>query len=193
MRVRVLMVAPPGAGKGTQGAVIAEHFDLHRVTIGELLRRNVADGTELGRRIEPLIERGELVPDDIVLDLMREGLLEARARGRGYVLDGVPRTIAQARAAYRVARGIGMTAGVALHLQADDEELVGRLLKRAAVEHRADDNEAVIRQRLRLYREVTEPVLTYYTRRGILLTVDAMRPVEVVSADVLAALEARAA
>ncbi|MFI5907886.1 adenylate kinase [Dactylosporangium sp. NPDC051541] len=190
--MRVLMVAPPGAGKGTQGAVIAEHFHLHRVTIGELLRRHVADGTELGRRVRPLVERGELVPDDIVLDLMREGLLEARALGGGYVLDGVPRTVAQALAAYRVAHAIGMTADVALHLSADDEELVGRLLKRAGIEHRADDNEAVIRQRLRLYREVTEPVLAYYARRGILLTVDAMRPVEVVSAEVLAALEARA-
>ncbi|MER7283657.1 nucleoside monophosphate kinase [Dactylosporangium sp. NPDC000244] len=157
--MRVLMVAPPGAGKGTQGAVIAEHFHIQRVAIG---------------------------------DLLRQGLEEARAAGGGYVLDGIPRTMAQALAAYRVARSLGMTADVALHLRADDDELMRRLLKRAVVEHRADDTEPVIRQRLKLYREVTAPVLTFYARRGILLDVDATRSVEAVSADVLAALEARA-
>ncbi|WP_426514241.1 adenylate kinase [Dactylosporangium sp. McL0621] len=191
--MQVLMVAPPGAGKGTQGAVIAEHFDIPRVAIGDLLRRNVAEGTELGRRVQPLLARGELVPDDVVLDLLRQGLTEARANGGGYVLDGIPRTMSQALAAYRVAYALGMTAEVALHLRADDDELLRRLLKRAEIEHRTDDTEPVIRQRLKLYREVTQPVLAFYARRGILLTVDAMRPVEEVSADVLAELEARSA
>jgi adenylate kinase len=185
------MVAPPGAGKGTQGAVIAEHFHLPRVAIGDLLRRHVAEGTELGRSVQRYLEHGDLVPDDVVLELMRQGLSEARAAGGGYVLDGVPRTMAQALAAYRVALQLQMTADVALHLAADDDELMRRLLKRAEIEHRTDDTEVVIRQRLRLYREVTQPVLTFYARRGILLTVDAMRPVEVVSADVIAQLEAR--
>ncbi|WP_433604521.1 adenylate kinase [Dactylosporangium sp. CA-139114] len=190
--MRVLMVAPPGAGKGTQGAVIAEHFHIPRVAVGDLLRRNVAEGNDLGRRVEPLLGRGELVPDEIVLELLRQGLEQARSAGGGYVLDGIPRTMEQALAAYRVARSLGMTADVALHLRADDDELMRRLLKRAAVEHRADDTEPVIRQRLKLYREVTAPVLTFYERRGILLEVDATRSVEAVSADVLAALRARA-
>jgi adenylate kinase len=187
------MVAPPGAGKGTQGAAIAEHFHIHRLAIGDLLRRNVADGTELGRRVAESLGRGELVSDDIVLELMRQGLIEARDAGGGYVLDGIPRTMSQARAAYRIALTLGMTAGVALHLAAGDEQLIPRLLKRAEIEHRPDDTESVIRQRLDLYREVTQPVLDFYARRGILLTVDATRAVEVVRADVLAALEARAA
>jgi adenylate kinase len=191
VRVQVLMVAPPGAGKGTQGAVIAEHFDVPRVAIGDLLRRHVSEGTELGRRVQPLLARGDLVPDEIVLELLRQGLTEARAAGRGYVLDGIPRTMSQALAAYRVALVLGMTADVALHLRADDDELLRRLLKRAEIEHRTDDTEPVIRQRLKLYREVTQPVLAFYARRGILLTVDAMRPVEAVSADVIAGLEAR--
>ncbi|HTJ39880.1 MAG TPA: adenylate kinase [Dactylosporangium sp.] len=189
--MRVLMVAPPGAGKGTQGAIIARHFHLPRVAIGDLLRRHVSEGTELGRSVQRYLERGDLVPDDVVLELMRQGLSEARAAGGGYVLDGVPRTMAQAVAAYRVALQLQMTAEVALHLAADDEELMRRLLKRAEVEHRTDDTELVIRQRLKLYREVTQPILQFYDRRGILLTVDAMRPVEVVSADVIAGLEAR--
>jgi adenylate kinase len=190
--VRVLMVAPPGAGKGTQGAVIAEHFHVRRIAIGDLLRRHVADGTELGRGVQRHLERGDLVPDEVVLELLRQGLTEAKRAGGGYVLDGIPRTMSQARAAYQVARSLEMTADVALHLAADDEELMRRLLQRAEIEHRPDDTEAVIRQRLKLYREVTEPVLTFYARRGILLTVDAVRPVEVVSRDVLTALEARA-
>ncbi|MGI5241656.1 adenylate kinase [Dactylosporangium sp. CA-139066] len=191
--MRVLMIAPPGAGKGTQGAVIAEHFHLTRVAIGDLLRRNVAEGTPLGRSVQRYLERGDLVPDDVVLELMRQGLTQARADGGGYVLDGVPRTMAQALAAYRVALELQMTAQVALHLAADDDELIRRLLKRAEIEHRTDDTEAVIHQRLKLYREVTQPVLAFYARRGILLTVDAVRPVEVVSADIIAALEDRAA
>lgn len=190
--MRVLMIAPPGAGKGTQGAVIAEHFHVPRVGIGDLLRQHVAEETELGRRVRGHLEHGELVDDEIVLELLRQGLTEAKAAGGGYVLDGIPRTMAQALAAYRVALSLHMTADVALHLSADDDELMRRLLKRAEIEHRADDTEAVIRQRLRLYREVTQPVLTFYAHRGILVNVDAMRSVEVVSLDVLAALEARA-
>lgn len=186
------MVAPPGAGKGTQGAVIAEHFHVPRVGIGDLLRRHVAEGDDLGRQVRGFLDHGELVPDEIVMDLLRQGLTEARAAGGGYVLDGIPRTMAQALSAYRVALSLQMTADVALHLAGDDDELMRRLLKRAEIEHRADDTESVIRQRLRLYREVTQPVLHFYARRGILVTVDAMRPVEVVSRDVLAALEERA-
>jgi adenylate kinase len=190
--VRVLMVAPPGAGKGTQGAMIAEHFHIRRIAMGDLLREHVAGGTELGRQVEAYLDRGDLVPDDVVLEMLRQALAAAREAGDGYVLDGIPRTMAQAKAAYAIARELGMTAGVALHLQADDDELMRRLLKRADLEHRSDDTESVIRQRLRLYREVTEPVLAFYARRGILLNVDAMQPVEDVSRDVLTALEARA-
>ena len=190
--VRVLMIAPPGAGKGTQGAVIAKHFHVYRITMGDLLRRSVAEGTPLGARVRPVIERGGLVPDEIVLELLRQGFIEARAAGAGYVLDGIPRTMSQALAAYRIARSLDMTADVALHLAADDAELIGRLLRRAEIEHRADDTEAVIRQRLKLYREVTQPILAFYERRGILVTVDAARAVEEVSADVLAALAERA-
>ncbi|MFG2040137.1 adenylate kinase [Dactylosporangium sp. NPDC048998] len=191
--MRVLMVAPPGAGKGTQGAVIAEHFRIRHVAMGDLLRRHVVEGTELGRRVRGHLDRGDLVPDEIVLELLRLEFAEAKRDGGGYVLDGIPRTMAQALAAYRVALSLQMTADVALHLQADDEELMRRLLKRAAVEHRSDDNEGVIRRRLKQYREVTEPVLAFYAGRGILLTVDATRPVEAVTRDVLAALTARAA
>jgi adenylate kinase len=121
--MRVLMIAPPGAGKGTQGALIAAHFGIPRIVMGELLRDQVARRTDLGRAVQGYLDRGELVPDEVVLDLAREALIAAKAAGGGYVLDGVPRTVAQARAGYRIARQLGMTANVALHLQADDGEL----------------------------------------------------------------------
>ena len=184
------MVAPPGAGKGTQGAVIAAHFDIPHIATGDLLREHVARQTELGRAVQHHLDRGELVPDEIVLDIVRDAFEQARRRGGGYVLDGMPRNLAQARALYQIGLDLGMTANVALHLRADDDELVRRLLARAALEHRADDTEPVIRKRLALYHEVTHPIVAWYAERGILVTVDAMRPVERVGRQILTALEA---
>jgi len=188
--MRVLMVAPPGAGKGTQGAVIAAHFDIPHIATGDLLREHVARQTELGKAVQHHLDRGELVPDEIVLDIVRDAFEQARQQGGGYVLDGMPRNLTQARALYQIGLSMGMTANVALHLRADDDELVRRLLARAALEHRADDTEPVIRKRLALYHEVTHPIVEWYAERGILVTVDAMRPVERVGRQILTALEA---
>ena len=187
--MRVLLIAPPGAGKGTQGTLIAAHFDIPHIATGELLREHVAHQTELGRAVQAHLDRGELVPDDIVLSMVRDAVVQAKAAGGGYVLDGVPRTMAQARALYEIARELDMTADVALHLKADDEELVRRLLARADLEHRSDDNEETIRRRLALYHEVTHPIVSWYGQRGILVSVDAMRPAEQVGREILTALE----
>jgi adenylate kinase len=187
--MRVLMIAPPGAGKGTQGALIAAHFHIPRLVMGDLLRDHVVRGTDLGRAAKGYLDRGELVPDEVVLNLTRQSLIAAKAAGGGFVLDGVPRTFAQARAAYLIACELGMTANVALHLQVDDDELVRRLRTRAAAEHRSDDTEEVIRRRLELYHRVTRPILRWYSRRGILVSVEAMRPVAEVGREILAVLE----
>ena len=181
------MIAAPGAGKGTQGAVIAQHFGIPHVATGDLLRDHVSRGTELGRAVQQFLDRGELVPDEVVLEMVR-GAFEA-ARGGGYVLDGIPRTMAQARALYEIAVELDMTADVALHLQVEDSELVRRLLARAAVSGRSDDNEEVIRRRLELYYDVTHPIVEWYGERGILVSVDAMRPADVVGRHILTALE----
>ena len=188
--MRILMVAPPGAGKGTQGALIATHFHIPHIATGELLRDHVARRTVLGQAVQAHLDRGELVPDEIVLDMTREAIIVAKAAGGGYVLDGIPRTMAQARAAYDVARELGMTADVALHLQADDAELTRRLLARAALEHRSDDTAEVIAQRLALYHDVTSPIVAWYRDRGILVSVDAMRSADEVGREILVALEA---
>ena len=160
MSMRVLMIAPPGAGKGTQGALIATHFGMPHISTGELLRDHVARQTALGQAVREHLERGELVPDQIVLDMLREAMIAAKAAGGGFVLDGIPRNMPQARAAYQMGCELDMTADVALHLQADDEELVRRLLARAALEHRSDDTADIIAQRLALYYEVTSPIVS---------------------------------
>lgn len=181
------MIAPPGAGKGTQGALIARHFGIPHIATGDLLRAHVARGTELGRSVQQFVDRGELVPDEIVLDMVRGAFEEAK--GIGYVLDGIPRTIEQARALYKIAVGLDMTADVALHLKVEDAELVRRLLARAAAQGRSDDTEEVIRRRLELYYRVTHPILKLYRARGILVSVDAMRPPDEVGRDIIDALE----
>ena len=187
--MRVLMIAPPGAGKGTQGALISAHFGIPHIATGELLRDHVARQTGLGLAVQEYLDRGELVPDQVVLDIVREAVVAARAAGGGYVLDGIPRNIEQARSAYLIGRELGMTADVALHLDAGDAEVTRRLLARAALEHRSDDTAEVIAQRLALYHQVTSPILCWYRDRGILVSVDAMRPVQQVSREILTALD----
>ena len=188
--MRVLMIAPPGAGKGTQGTLIASHFDIPHIATGDLLRDHVARQTDLGRAVQEYLDRGELVPDQVVLDMVRREVEAAKAAGVGYVLDGIPRNMQQARALYLIGRDLGMTAHVALHLEADDAELMRRLIARAALEHRSDDTADVIAQRLTLYHEVTAPILGWYRERGILVSIDAMRSAQQVWHEILAALEA---
>lgn len=185
--MNVLMIAPPGAGKGTQGVVIAAHFDIPHIATGDLLRDHVARGTELGQQVRDYLDRGELVPDEVVLSMVREAL-EATER-RGYVIDGIPRTMDQARALYDMGVEMDATADVALHLEVDDEELVRRLLARSTKEGRSDDTEDVIRRRLALYYDVTHPILEWYGERGILVSIDAMRPADQVGRQILTALE----
>jgi len=185
--MKVLLIAPPGAGKGTQGEVIARHFDIPHVATGELLRDHVARGTELGQQVKQYLDEGKLVPDEVVLDMLR-GALEA-AKGGGVVIDGIPRNMEQARALYEIARELDMTADVALHFKVEDDELIRRLLARAADEGRSDDTEEVIRHRLELYYEVTHPILEWYSARGILVSVDAMRPADQVGRHIITALE----
>jgi adenylate kinase len=188
--VRVLMIAPPGAGKRTQGKLIAEHFAIPHIATGDLLRDHVARGTQLGLAVRDSIDRGEFVPDGVVLELVRDALVRTKAQGGrgGYVLDGVPRTMEQARSAFLMCREMDLLADVALYLKADDAELTRRLLRRARVQGGGDDTEEVIGRRLALYHEVTHPLVEWYGERGILITVDAIRPADVVGREILGAL-----
>ncbi|WP_433221243.1 adenylate kinase [Dactylosporangium sp. CS-047395] len=187
--MRLLLIAPPGAGKGTQAARIAGHFGVPHITTGELLRDHVRRDTPLGKAVRASMDAGALVPDPIVRDMVGEAMADAKAAGIGYVLDGYPRTRPQARAAHRIAAELGMPAHAVLHLRVDDEEAVRRTLARAVAEHRADDTERVIRRRLKLYHEVTQPVVDGYAARGILISVDGTGTPDEVTARVIERLE----
>ncbi len=175
--MRVLLIEAPGAGKGTQATKVATQFGLTHISSGDLLRSHIADETAIGRAVKEYVARGDLVPDSIVLDMLRKPVIAAKESG-GYVLDGFPRTVEQAEAAYSVARGLGVSVQVAVHLDVPKDELVRRLLARGRGK---DDTEDVIRHRLEVYEEKTLPMLDYYAEREKLVTVNGARPVDEVS------------
>jgi adenylate kinase len=183
--MRILLIAPPGAGKGTQGALLADHLGVPHIAAGDLLREQLQLGTALGRQVRAVIARGELVPDHLILALIFDELSRAHD---GFVLDGFPRTLAQAVAARNIASRRGLLAQLAIHLPVEDGEIVRRLLMRG--QGRSDDTELVIRRRLELYHEVSTPLIDFYRRRGLLVDIDGMRPVEDVTTAVFAAVDA---
>ena len=185
--VRLLLLAPPGAGKGTQGERLAAWSGARHIAAGDLLRAQARAGGALGREIAAYQARGDLVPDQIVLDVLTPAVTEAAARG-GYILDGFPRTLPQATAAAELAARLGVTLDAAIYLHAPEAVLTRRLLDRASQGGRADDRADVIRHRLRVYAETTGPLVPYYTERGILVAVDADQPPDSVTADIQARL-----
>jgi adenylate kinase len=185
--MRVLLIGPPGAGKGTQAARIAAHFDLGNIATGALLREQVAKGTELGRVAKEYMDRGDLVPDDLVIEMTRDRMAQAAEEG-GYVLDGYPRTLAQAEAAYRWAVARGIPFDLTLYFEIEEDELFARLAGRAREEHRSDDAEETVRHRLEVFAAQTRPLVDYYHRRGILVRINAVGPVDAISEQIFATL-----
>jgi adenylate kinase len=159
--VRLLLLAPPGAGKGTQGERLAERYGVRHIAAGDLLRAEAQAGGRLGGEIAAHQARGDLVPDQVVLDVLTPVVVEAAARG-GYILDGFPRTLAQATAAAEIAARLGVTLQAAVYLYAPDRVLTRRLLDRASQGGRADDRADVIRHRLTLFAETTGTLVPYY-------------------------------
>lgn len=184
------MVAPPGAGKGTQAVRLAGHYGIVHISSGELFRREVSSGTPVGIEAAGYLARGDLVPDRFVLDMLAGPIVEAASRG-GYVLDGFPRTRAQAEEAYRVARQVsGIELQAVVHLEVGREELLHRLLQRAQRDGRPDDTEEVIRHRLDVYSEQTAPMLDFYSDRGLVVDIDGMSPVAEVFSAIVGAVDA---
>lgn len=182
--MRILILGPQGSGKGTQAKLIATTYGVAHVATGDILRGAIAQGTELGRKVEPILERGDLVPDGLMIDLIRERL----EREDGFVLDGFPRTLPQAEAFDAMLSEIGKPLDAALLLDVDDGVAIERLAGRAVEEGRTDDSPEVIANRLRLYHELTEPVVDRYREAGILCEVDGEGPVEDVERSVGEAL-----
>ena len=187
--MRLLLLAPPGAGKGTQGERLAAWSGARHIAAGDLLRAEAGAGSLLGREIAAYQARGDLVPDRIVLDVLTPAVVEAAARG-GYVLDGFPRTLPQATAAAELAARLGVELQAAVYLHAPEAVLTRRLLDRAGPGGRADDRSEVIRHRLEVYAEATAPLVAYYTERAILVAVDADQSPDSVTAAIQAGLSA---
>jgi adenylate kinase len=182
--VRVLILGPQGSGKGTQAKRISEAHGVPHVATGDILRAAVADGSELGRRVRPILERGDLVPDDLMVDLIRERL----ATEDGFVLDGFPRTVPQAEALDAMLDEIEKPLDVVLLLEVSDDVALERLTKRGEIEHRADDEPEAIRTRLRHYHALTEPVVERYRAAEMLEPVNGEQDVDAVAADIARAL-----
>jgi adenylate kinase len=176
--VRILILGPQGSGKGTQAKRIAAAYDIPHVATGDILRTAIAQGTELGQRVAPIMEAGDLVPDHLMIELIRERLADED----GFVLDGFPRTVPQAEALDAMLDEIGKPLDAVLLLDVSDDVALERLLGRRADEGRNDDAPDVIRNRLRNYHALTEPAVDRYRKRGTLVAVDGEQTVEEVSA-----------
>lgn len=186
--IRLLMLGAPGAGKGTQGVRLAEHYGARHVSTGELLRAQVADGTELGRQARPYMDRGDLVPDGLILGMVLDQVLGGSSPP-SFVLDGFPRTVAQAKAAYDQAVDTDRTLDAVVLLDLDHDELVRRLETRGRESGRSDDDEQTVRHRIEEYEQKTLPLVDYYDGRDILLRVDAVGEVDEVTARIHQAID----
>jgi adenylate kinase len=186
--VNLLVLGPQGAGKGTQAKRIAADHSIPHISTGDMFRAAIAAQTELGRRVEPILTAGELVPDDLTVALIRERLAEDDARD-GFILDGFPRTLAQAEALDAMLEEIGRGLDAILFFDLPEEVAVARMLKRAAEEGRPDDTPETIERRLEIYRTNTTPVVEHYRATGKLVPLHADRSIEEVYSEIDDALE----
>jgi adenylate kinase len=181
---RVVLLGPPGAGKGTQGILLSKHLGIPAISTGDMLREAVAEGSALGNKVQGIMASGALVDDALMADVVRDRLAKADA-GRGFLLDGYPRTLPQAETLAGILRDATQELDAVLLVDVPEDELVRRALLRG----RADDQESVIRERLRVYREKTAPLIGYYRERGLLREIDGNRPVEDVTSEIFGLFE----
>lgn len=178
--MNLILLGPPGAGKGTQGAILADRLGVPQIATGDLLREAVQRGTPLGQQAQQFMDQGLLVPDEIILRLIEEQLATPEAQ-QGIVMDGFPRTIGQAEAVDRALRVRGDAVDRVLLFDVPEEELVRRLVARASAEGRSDDTPQAIQRRLQVYRQSTAPLVGYYREQGVLTTIDGSGTVETIA------------
>jgi adenylate kinase len=181
---RLIFLGPPGAGKGTQAQKLSEIYSIPHISTGDILRAAVKDETPLGKKAQSFMDRGELVPDELILDLIRERLRQPDTQ-KGWILDGFPRNVSQAAFLDKLLRELDLKADIVLNLEVPDEILIERLLARK----RKDDNETTIRRRLEVYHQDTVPVIDYYQGRSLLKAIDGNLTMEEVTESLQASLD----
>lgn len=186
---RLLIVGPPGAGKGTQAERIVEKLGVPAISTGDIFRANVSNETELGVLAKSYMDKGEYVPDSVTNEMVENRLAEDDA-ANGFLLDGYPRTVAQVEALDGILEKLGVALDAVILLDVDSEAIVQRLLQRGKEQGRSDDNEETIRRRIDVYGEQTTPLIDIYDKRGLVKRVDGMKDIDAVTADILAALGA---
>lgn len=190
MSARMVLLGPPGAGKGTQAARIAERLNIPAISTGDIFRANVAGATELGTQAKAYMDKGEYVPDSITNAMVADRIAQADCEN-GFLLDGYPRTTAQVGELDSMLEASGLALDVVVEITADAEAVIARLLKRAGEQGRADDTEPVIRRRLEVYAESTAPLADLYAERDLLVQVDGMGEIDVVTGRIMEALASR--
>jgi len=190
MSARLVLLGPPGAGKGTQAVRLAARLAVPAISTGDIFRTNVSEGTDLGRLAQEYMNSGALVPDEVTNAMVRNRLASGDAVN-GFLLDGYPRNVAQAGELDDMLNATGVALNAVVEFTADIDEVVTRLLRRAEIEGRADDTESVIRHRMTVYDEQTAPLTALYQLRGILVQVDGMGGVDAVTDRLVGALDAR--
>jgi adenylate kinase len=186
---RILLIGPPGSGKGTQAHRLSGELHIPEISTGDMFRSHLANGSPLGREIREFLDAGNLVPDNLTTAMLRERLQERDAR-KGFLLDGYPRTVSQMDDLDGILDAAGTSLDAVVEITAHDDEIVRRLLLRSDAEGRSDDTEDVIRHRLELYRQETEPVIERYGRRALLVSVDGTADVDAVTVSALQGIEA---
>jgi adenylate kinase len=186
--MKLLLIGPPGSGKGTQGALLADRLGIEHIAAGDLLRAEVDAGSSIGRAAADVLDRGELVPDAIVIKLLMPRVLAAADDG-GYVLDGFPRSVEQAVEGRKLAEHAQASPDAVVYLDVPREELIRRIVGRARTEGRTDDNPDTVRNRLAVFDEATRPLIDYYRDRGLLHVIDANQDETAVTAAILAAVQ----
>lgn len=179
----LILFGPPGSGKGTQSVRIAERYGLVHISTGDIFRREIRNQTHLGLKVQSIIEKGELVPDELLVDILRSALQQA-GKPAGFVFDGFPRTLPQAADLDKLLAETGEKVSLVLALEVDEEEVVTRLLKRAQLEGRKDDTEDVIRNRMKVYHSQTHPLMEYYDKQGKFISVHGVGSIDEIFATI---------
>jgi len=187
--MRIVLLGPPGSGKGTQAALLEERLGVPHISTGMLFRSLVKEGSSLGQKVKYILDKGELVPDELTLEILEERITQPDAR-KGFILDGCPRNLHQAKALDKLLERLGRPVQEAIQIDVDLDEVIDRIAKRAAEEGRSDDTEEVVRKRMDVYHERTEPVCDYYAGKGLLTRVLGTGSVEEVLQLILSVLQA---